>query len=148
MLDLVLLHDIVLVYALHREQLLRVLLLHQQHSTEGALAKHNLGHEIIDGYFFLQVIPGVERAGSLAHHFFLFLFTLEVDLEADIIMHDKLSLDVLNALLLLLLLGGGVVDQVQLLPIIDGQFVGSGHAVGLQDVVDDLITSISRGVSA
>lgn len=147
-LNLVLFDDIILVNTLHREQFLRVLLLNQQHRSKGTLTKHDLGHEIIDGHFFLQIIPGVKCPGGFAHHFLLFLLALEIDLEAHIIMHDKLALDILDALLLLLLLRGGVVDQVQLLPIIDGQFLACSRAVGLQDEVDDLITPISRRISA
>lgn len=147
-LDLVLLDYVVLVDALHREQLLRVLLLHQKHGPEGALAQHDLGDEVIDGHFFLEVVARVEGPGGLADHFLLFLLALEVDLEAYIVVHDELALDVLDALLLLLLLGGGVVDQVQLLPVVDGQFLASGHAVGLEDEVDDLVASVGRGVPA
>lgn len=62
-------------------------------------------------------------------------------------MHHKVSLDLLDALLLLLLLGCGVVDQVKFFPIVDGQFGADGHSVGLEYEVNDLISSIGRGVS-
>jgi hypothetical protein len=144
---LVLLHDVVLVYRFHREELFCVLFLHQKDGPEGALSQNYLGDEVVDGHLLFQVVPGVESFCGFSDHFLLLFFALEVLLEAGIIVHHKIPLDFLDALLLLLLLGGGVVDQVKFLPIVDGQLSADGHSVGLQYEVYDLIPSISRGVS-
>jgi len=144
---LVLLHDVVLVYRFHREELFCVLFLHQKNGPEGALAQHYLGCEVVDGHLLFQVVPGVQGFCGFSDHFLLLFFALEVLLEADIIVHHKIPLDFLDALLLLLLLGGGVVHQIQLLPVVDGQFGADGHSVGLEYEVYDLIPSIGRGVS-
>lgn len=61
-------------------------------------------------------------------------------------MHDELALDLLGAFLLLLLLGGGVVGEAQFLLVVDGQLLVLDLAVGLEDVVDDLLPPVRRRV--
>ena len=109
-LDLVLLDDVVLVDRFHSEELLRDLLLHQQNCAECSLPEDDLRHKIVDGDLFLEIIPGVERLCGLPDHFLLLLLALEILLEGKVVMKDEISFDFLDALLLLLLLGGGVVD--------------------------------------
>jgi hypothetical protein len=147
-LDLVLLDDVVLVDGLHGEELLAVLLLDQQDRPEGALAQHDLGHEVVDGHLLLEVVARVQRLGRLPHHLLLLLLALQVLLETHVVVHHELALDVLDALLLLLLLRGRVVDQVQLLAVVDGQLLPHRHAEGLEDEVDDLVAAVGRGVAA
>jgi hypothetical protein len=62
-------------------------------------------------------------------------------------MHHRIALDLLDSLLLLLLFGCCVVDQIQLISIVNGQLLAAGHSVGLENKVDDLIPAIGRGIS-
>lgn len=56
-------------------------------------------------------------------------------------MHDKLSLYLLDALLLLLFFGGSIVAQVQLIPIVNWQLLPNSASKRLEYEVNDLVPS-------
>lgn len=148
MLDLVLLDDIVFVDGFHGEEFLRVFLLDQQNCPEGSLSKDYLRHKIVNSDLFLEIIPGVKCLGSFSDHLLFLLFPFKILLEGHIIMKYEISFNILDALLLLFLLSGGIVDQVQFLPIVNRQFLSCGDSERLKEEIDDLIPSISRRISA
>lgn len=147
-LDLVLLDYVVLVDRFHSEEFFRVFLFDQQDSAEGSLSKNNLRHKVVDSNFFLEIIPGVKGLGGFSDHFLLLLFALKILLERNIIMKYKISLNLLDALLLFLLFSSRIVDQVQFLPVINWQFLARGHSERFQQEVNDLIPPVSRRIPA
>ena len=62
-------------------------------------------------------------------------------------MGHALSLYFLRSVFLFLVLGCGELFQVELFPVVERQFAAAGQAVGSQDIEDDLIASLARGVA-
>ena len=63
-------------------------------------------------------------------------------------MHNKISLYLLDALLLLLLFSCSIVAQVQFIPVVNWQLLANSGPKRLEDEVNDLVPSFRRGVSA
>ena len=140
--DLIFLDDVILVDRLHSKELFGLFPLNQQHCTKSSSSQNNFRREVLQRYLFLQVLLGKQRFSSSSDHFLLLLFTLEILLISKIVMHNIITLDLFGSLLFFLFFCGSIVDQTQLILVIDGEFVVLDFTIGLEDVVNYLLSSV------
>ena len=129
MLDLVLLDNVVLVDRLHCKQLFGVFFLHKQHCSESAFTQHYFGCEVIDSDLFLEIVASVQSACGFSYHLSFLFLALQVLHVGFIIMHHELSFHLLWTLFLLIVLGGGKLLKVELLPVVQGQLPSASQSI-------------------
>ncbi len=137
--NLVFLDNVVFVNRLYGKQLFGVVLIHKQHCPKGTFSQDYSGNEVIYLDLFLLVAARIKSSGSFPHHFLLLLFSIDIFLEGDIVVHNELSLDILDPLLLLLVFCGGVMDEVEIISVKNWQFGATTLPTGLENAADNLI---------
>ena len=140
--DLIFLDDVILVDRLHSKELFGLFPFNQQHCAKSPSSQNNFRREVLKCDLFLQVLLRKKRFSSSSDHFLLLLFTLEILLISKIVMHNIITLDHFGPLLFFFFFCGSIVDQTQLILVIDGELVILDFTIGLEDVVNDLLSSV------
>ena len=147
MFNLIFFDDIVFVDGLHGKDFFGFFSLNKKDSSKSASSEYNFGGKVIKRDFLLEIFFGKEGFGGPSDHLpFLFL-TFKILFISQIIMHNIIALNLLGALFFLFLFGRGVMDQTQLILVIDGKLVIFDFPVGLEYVVDDLLSTVGGCVS-
>jgi hypothetical protein len=145
MLQLVFLDDVVLYDGLHGVEVLGALLLDEQDRSEGSLPEHNFGDEIVDGHLIF-VVFGEQGFGGFANCFLLVFFIIDVLLIGLIVVHYVFAFELFYPELFLVFFGHHVEHQVEFFPVVDGQVTACHFGVRFEDVVDNAIAHVCRGV--
>ena len=84
---------------------------------------------------------------GFSDHLFFLLLTVKVFLEGNVIMQNVFSLNFLESLLLLFLLCCRVMHKVQLITIVDGQFIATGLTDSPKDAINNLVSPVGGSIS-
>ena len=128
---LIFVYDVLFVNGLHSEKFLRVFLLNEENSAESPLTKHDLGNEIINTHLFFTVVVRVQSLCCLTYQLLLLLLALDMLLKRYVVMQDRLSTYLFCLLVFLLVFCCGVMDQIQLIPVVDGHLFVERLPIGL-----------------